>query len=79
MTSVRIAQPVFGLGLLEAVPEQTILTTARAATGTGIQRSTELCLGCHRQTYHARAFRMEGESAKHQQQIAAAALGDMGY
>ena len=78
MTSVRIAQPVFGLGLLEAVPEQTILATAERQRVLGFNgRPNYVWDAIGKRTTLGR-FGWKANQPSIKQQIAAAALGDMG-
>ena len=46
MTSLRLAQPIFGLGLLDAVPEETLQAAGAPATGAGPQRACQHGVGC---------------------------------
>ena len=64
MMSLRIAQPVFGLGLLDAVPEQTILALAEQQKQAGCRGTSELCVGCVRQAQRTGPLRLESESAQ---------------
>jgi CxxC motif-containing protein (DUF1111 family) len=78
MTSVRIAQPVFGLGLLEAVPEETILAIARRQREQGFNgRPNYVWDAINKRTTLGR-FGWKANQPSIKQQIATAALGDMG-
>ena len=65
LVSPRIAPSVFGVGLLEAIPEQEILARADPddADGDGISGRAELGPGRRPATCRARALRVEGERA----------------
>ena len=78
MTSVRNAQPLIGLGLLEAVPEETLLSIARQQVAEGIHgRPNRVWDAVHgRQALGRFGWKANQPSLK--QQIAAAAIGDMG-
>ena len=74
---MRIAQPVFGLGLLEAVPEQTILATAEQQRVGFNGRPNYVWDAIGKRTTLGR-FGWKANQPSIKQQIAAAALGDMG-
>jgi CxxC motif-containing protein (DUF1111 family) len=78
MTSLRIAQPVQGLGLLEAVPEEAVLEIARLQKAQGFDgRPNYVRDDINRRTALGR-FGWKANQPSIRQQIAAAALGDMG-
>ncbi len=78
MTSARIAQPIFGLGLLEAVPEETLHDLAarqKAAGYNGRPNYVWDSIG-GRRTLGRFGWKANQPSLK--QQIVTAAIGDMG-
>lgn len=78
MTSLRNAQPLIGLGLLESVPEETLRSIAREQVAEGFHgRPNEVwdALGNRRALGR---FGWKANQPSLKQQIAAAALGDMG-
>jgi CxxC motif-containing protein (DUF1111 family) len=80
MYSLRIANPVIGLGLLEAVPEQTLLNLSDPEDGNkdGISgRANRVWSGTKQQTAVGR-FGWKANVATVEDQNAGAALGDMG-
>ncbi|HEX9452541.1 MAG TPA: di-heme oxidoredictase family protein [Burkholderiales bacterium] len=78
MTSVRIAQPIFGLGLLEAVPEQTLVEVARKQKTAGYNGRTNYVWDAINQRTALGRFGWKANQPSLKQQIAAAAIGDMG-
>lgn len=78
MTSLRIAQPVFGLGFLEAVPESTLHALAREQRALGFDgRPNFVWDAIARRTVIGRfGWKANESSLKHQ--IASAAFADMG-
>jgi CxxC motif-containing protein (DUF1111 family) len=78
MISLRLAQPVFGLGLLEAVPEQTILDLAQRQNAQGLNgRPNYVRDDIHDRTALGR-FGWKANQPSIKQQIAAAFAGDLG-
>jgi CxxC motif-containing protein (DUF1111 family) len=78
MMSLRIAQPVFGLGLLDAVPEQTLLALAAQQKTQGLNgRPNYVWDAFNRRTALGR-YGWKANQPSLRQQIVAAALGDMG-
>jgi CxxC motif-containing protein (DUF1111 family) len=78
MYSLRIAQPVFGLGLLEAVPEQTILALAEQQKALGFNgRPNRVRDDIHDRMSLGR-FGWKANQPSIKQQIAAAFHGDLG-
>jgi CxxC motif-containing protein (DUF1111 family) len=78
MMSLRIAQPLQGLGLLEAVPEEALLEIARQQKARGFNgRPNYVRDDVNRRTALGR-FGWKANQPSIRQQIAAAALGDMG-
>lgn len=78
MYSLRIAQPVFGLGLLEAVTEETILAAAQRQKALGFNgRPNRVHDDIHNRTALGR-FGWKANQPSVKQQIAAAFHGDLG-
>jgi CxxC motif-containing protein (DUF1111 family) len=78
MLSLRMAQPVHGLGLLEAVPEQTLLAIAARQREQGFNgRPNYVRDDVNRRTALGR-FGWKANQPSIRQQIVVAALGDMG-
>lgn len=78
MVSVRMAQPVFGLGLLEAVPEQSLQEIARAQQAAGYGgRINYVWDAVHARLAPGR-FGWKANQASLKQQVATAAFEDMG-
>lgn len=80
MTSVRIAPPIYGLGLLEAVPEADILAIAKAqkAAGEGIAGQPNRVWDALRRRHALGRFGWKANQPTTRQQIAGALAGDMG-
>jgi len=78
MTSVRIAQPMVGMGFLEAVPEETLLALARRQKAQGFDgRPNYVWDAVNNRTALGR-FGWKANQPSLKQQTAGAALGDMG-
>lgn len=80
MISPRIAPPVFGVGLLEAVPESTVreLAAAQAAAGDGISGRPNLVRSPATQSMQLGRFGWKANVATVQEQTAGAFHGDIG-
>lgn len=78
MTSVRIAQPVFGLGLLEAVAEETLVDIARAQKAAGFDGRINYVWDSIGGRRAPGRFGWKANQPTLKQQIASAAIGDMG-
>ena len=78
MVSLRIAQPVFGLGLLEAVPEQTLLDLAAQQKASGINGRPNTVYDDINQRTALGRFGWKANQPSIKQQIAAAFHGDLG-
>jgi CxxC motif-containing protein (DUF1111 family) len=78
MTSLRIAQPVFGLGLLDAVPEPAILALAKQQRAQGINGRPNYVWDAFAKRTVLGRYGWKANQPSLRQQIAAAALGDMG-
>ncbi len=78
MTSLRNAQPIFGLGLLDAVPEAAILALAAGQRALGFGgRPNYVWDAVGRRTALGR-YGWKANQASLREQIASAAIGDMG-
>jgi CxxC motif-containing protein (DUF1111 family) len=78
MTSMRLAQPIFGLGLLSAVPEETLLAIAQQQQAQGLNgRPNYVRDDIEKKTALGR-FGWKANQPSVKQQIAAAAIGDIG-
>ncbi len=77
-TSLRIAQPVFGMGLLEAVSEQTLRDVAARQRAQGFNGRINTVWDAIKKRPALGRFGWKANQPSVRQQIAAAALGDMG-
>lgn len=77
-TSLRIAQPVFGMGLLEAVSEQTLRDVAAGQRTQGFNGRTNTVWDEINKRPALGRFGWKANQPSVRQQIAAAFLGDMG-
>lgn len=78
MTSVRNAQPLIGLGLLEAIPEETLLAIAQQQIAEGIRGRPNRVWDALNGRQALGRFGWKANQPSLKQQIAAAAIGDMG-
>ncbi|HEX7811280.1 MAG TPA: di-heme oxidoredictase family protein [Burkholderiales bacterium] len=78
MTSTRNAQPIFGLGLLEAVPEDTLKDIARKQQAAGVNGRLNYVWDSISKRPAAGRFGWKANQATLKQQIVSAAIGDMG-
>jgi len=78
MTSLRIAPPVFGLGLLEAVPEDALLAIAQAQRTLGFNGRPNYVWDAIDRRMQLGRFGWKATQPSIRQQIAAAAIHDMG-
>ncbi len=78
MTSVRIAQPLVGLGLLDAVPEETILAVAQRQKEQGINGHANYVWDAINRRVALGRYGWKANQPSLKQQAAAAAIGDMG-
>ncbi|WP_027157606.1 di-heme oxidoreductase family protein [Methylobacter luteus] len=76
--SPRVGPPVFGLGLLEAVSEKTILQLAEQGRQQGVNGHPNYVWDAERQRPAIGRFGLKANVATLQQQIAGAFIGDMG-
>lgn len=77
-TSLRIAQPLPGLGLLEAVPDSTLLAIAAAQKQQGVNGRPNFVWDDINQREALGRFGWKANEPSIRQQIAAAFLGDLG-
>jgi CxxC motif-containing protein (DUF1111 family) len=77
-TSLRLAAPVFGLGLLEAVPDDEILAEAARQAGRPVHGHVNMVWDAIREREAVGRFGWKANVPTIKQQIAAAFLGDMG-
>ena len=78
MMSLRIAQPVFGLGLLDAVADQTILALAERQKVQGLNGRPNYVWDAFGKRIALGRYGWKANQPSLRQQIVAAALGDMG-
>ncbi len=78
MTSVRIAPPVVGAGLLEAINENTVLDIARRQQATGFNGRPNYVWDAEKQTVALGRFGWKANQPSLRQQAASAFLNDMG-
>lgn len=78
MTSLRLTQPLVGLGLLEAVPEDTLLAIAKAQPLQGVNGRPNYVRDDVNERTALGRFGWKANQPSIRQQIAAASLGDMG-
>jgi len=78
LTSTRIAPSIFGLGLLEAVPESSILALAEAPKPAGIKGRVNRVWDVVQQKTVLGRFGWKANMPDLRQQIAGAFVGDMG-
>ena len=78
MTSLRITQPLVGLGLLEAVPEETLLAIAKEQQTQGVNGRPNYVRDDVNDRTALGRFGWKANQPSIRQQIAAASLGDMG-
>jgi CxxC motif-containing protein (DUF1111 family) len=76
--SPRVAPPVFGLGLLEAVSGRTILDLAEQGKKQGVSGRPNYVWDAERQRRVIGRFGLKANAATLRQQIAGAFIGDMG-
>ena len=77
-TSLRVAQPLVGIGLLDAVPEQILLDIARAQRAQGVNGRPNYVWDEVSGRELLGRYGWKANVASLKQQIALAALGDMG-
>ncbi|MHC6225091.1 di-heme oxidoreductase family protein [Pseudomonas sp. X10] len=77
-TSARIAPPVFGLGLLEAIEANTLQGLADEAKPDGVKGRVNLVWSVERQRTEAGRFGLKANQPDLRQQIASAMHGDLG-
>lgn len=78
MTSLRIAQPLIGLGLLDAVPDETLQALAQRQKEQGVNGRVNIVWDAIKQRAALGRYGWKANQASLKQQSAAAAIGDMG-
>src|SRR4029077_9671 len=78
MTSVRIAQPLIGLGLLDAVPEDVILALVQRQKELGLDGRVNYVWDAINERVALGRYGWKANQPSLKQQSAAAAIGDMG-
>lgn len=78
LTSLRVAQPLVGIGLLDAVPEETILAIAGAQRAQGVSGRPNFVWDAVKNRVSLGRYGWKANVPGLKQQIAMAALGDMG-
>lgn len=78
MTSLRIAQPLVGIGFLEAVPEEALLAIAQRQRALGYDGRPNRVWDAVAKRMALGRFGWKANVPSLKQQIAAAAIGDMG-
>jgi len=78
MTSIRVAQPLIGVGFLDAVPEETILALARSQSAEGVNGRPNVVWDEINQRMTMGRYGWKANVPSLKQQIALAAIGDMG-
>ena len=78
MTSLRVAQPLVGMGFLDAVPEETILALARDQKTQGVNGRPNYVWDDIEQRTTLGRYGWKANVPNLAQQVAAASLGDMG-
>ncbi|WKN22021.1 di-heme oxidoredictase family protein [Azotobacter vinelandii] len=78
LTSLRIGPPVFGLGLLEAVPEETLLEMAARPVVDGIQGRVNRVWSTETGDWRVGRFGLKANVASLREQTASAMAGDLG-
>ena len=78
LTSARVGSPVFGLGLLEAVPDTALVQLAQAAKPDGVRGHLNLVFDAVTGRMLPGRFGMKANRATVRDQIAAAMQGDLG-
>jgi CxxC motif-containing protein (DUF1111 family) len=78
MLSLRIAQPIYGLGLFDAVPEESLLALARSQRAGGFNGRPNYVWDSIGKRQALGRYGWKANQASLKEQTAAAALGDMG-
>ena len=78
MTSARLAPPLIGLGLLEAIPEETLLAIAKQQAALGISGRPNYVWDVLAKRQVIGRFGLKANQPNIRQQIAAAFYGDLG-
>jgi CxxC motif-containing protein (DUF1111 family) len=78
MTSLRVAPQLVGLGLLEAVPEETLLAIAKRQTKLGVSGRPNYVWDVENERRAMGRFGWKANQPSVRQQVAAAFIGDIG-
>lgn len=78
LTSIRVAQPLIGMGLLDAVPESLLLEIARSQQALGFNGRPNYVWDVERQAMAPGRFGWKATQPTLRQQVAVAYLADMG-
>jgi len=78
MTSLRLAQPIFGLGLLDAVPEETLRALVRQQKEQGLNGRVNTVWDASNRRPALGRYGWKANQPSLKQQVAAAAIGDLG-
>jgi CxxC motif-containing protein (DUF1111 family) len=78
MTSLRLAQPIFGLGLLDAVPEETLQALVRQQKEQGLNGRVNTVWDASNRRPALGRYGWKANQPSLKQQVAAAAIGDLG-
>ncbi|NIO39867.1 MAG: thiol oxidoreductase, partial [Burkholderiales bacterium] len=78
MTSLRVAPQLIGLGLLEAVPEETLLAIADRQPGQGVSGRPNYVRDIENERRSMGRFGWKANQPSVRQQVAAAFMGDIG-
>ena len=78
MTSLRLAQPIFGLGLLDAVPEETLQALVRRQKEQGLNGHVNTVWDAINRRPALGRYGWKANQPSLKQQVAAAAIGDLG-
>lgn len=77
-TSARVGPPVYGLGLLEAVPAHTLAALAREKKPDGVAGRVNRVWSVERQRLESGRFGLKSNQPDLRQQVAGAMIGDLG-
>ena len=78
LTSIRVSPTVFGMGLLDAVPDQRLLELASARKPDGVSGRVNVVYDAARAELRLGRFGWKANQPSLKQQIAAAMVGDLG-
>ena len=77
LTSLRIAPPIFGLGLLESIPDETLLSLSAREHGNGIRGHVNFVWDVEKNTFSIGRFGWKANNVNLIQQSAGAYFNDM--